>query len=50
MGILRKRCGRKKVEETGSWRRLDYIMRSLMICTPHRILFGGDQIEKNKLD
>jgi len=25
-----------------------YIMRSLMICTPHQILFG-DQIEKNEM-
>ena len=46
--MLRKRYGRKRAEETGNWRRLDYIMRRLMIFTPHRILFGGDQIGKNK--
>jgi hypothetical protein len=26
----------------------NYVMRSLMICTPHPI-FSGDKIEKNKL-
>ena len=47
--MLRKRYGLRRVEETGNWRRLGYIMRSLMICTPHRILFGGEQIGMNKL-
>jgi hypothetical protein len=47
--MLRNRSGCKRVEQTGNWRRLDYIIRSLMICTPHRILFDGDQIGKNKL-
>jgi hypothetical protein len=46
--MLRKRFGRKRAEETGNWRRLDYIMRSFVICTPHRTLFGGDQTGKNK--
>jgi hypothetical protein len=35
--------GPKRVEVTGSGEK--YIMRSLMICTPHQILFG-DQIKK----
>ena len=30
--VLRGICGHKRGE--------NYIMRSLMICTPHRILFG----------
>ena len=47
--MLRNKFGCKRVEETGNWRKLDYIMRSLMICTAHRILFGGDKIGKNKL-
>ena len=44
--MLRKKSGRKRVEKTGNWRRLDSIMRSLMICTSHRIQPGGDQIGK----
>ena len=37
--ILRRIFGPKRDEVTGEWRKL-YIMRSLMICTPHPILLG----------
>ena len=47
--MLRKRFWCKRVEDTGNWRRLDYIMRSLMVRTPHRIIFCGDEIGNNKL-
>ena len=36
--MLRRMFGPKRDEITGS--REKYIMRSLMICTPHQILFG----------
>jgi len=36
--VLRRIFGTKRDEVTGS--RENYIMRSLMICTAHRILFG----------
>jgi hypothetical protein len=36
--VLRTIFGPKRDEVTGSGE--DYIMRSLMICTPHSILFG----------
>ena len=35
---LRRIFGPKGDEGTGEWR--NYKMRSLMICTPHQILFG----------
>jgi hypothetical protein len=35
---LRRTFGPKKDKEQGSGE--NYIMRSLMICTPHQILFG----------
>ena len=31
------------------WSEEDYIKRSFMICTPHKILFGGDRIKKNEM-
>jgi hypothetical protein len=37
-GVLRRIFGPKRDEITGSGEK--YIMRSLMICTPHQILFG----------
>jgi hypothetical protein len=36
--ILRRIFGPKRDEVTGEWRKL-YIMRSLIICTPHQISF-----------
>jgi len=36
--VLRRIFGHKRVEMTREWR--NYIMRSLMICVPHSILFG----------
>jgi len=36
-GVLRRICGPKRVEVTVEW---SYIMRSLMISTPHPILVG----------
>jgi hypothetical protein len=36
--VLRRIFGPKRDEATGEWRH--YIMRSLMVCTPHPILFG----------
>jgi hypothetical protein len=36
--VLRKIFGPKRDEVTGNWR--NYIMRSLMICTVHPVLFG----------
>jgi hypothetical protein len=36
--VLRRLVGPKKDEVTGSGE--NYIMRSLMICSPHEILFG----------
>jgi hypothetical protein len=36
--VLRKVFGPKRDEVTGSGE--NYIIRSLMICTPHEILFG----------
>jgi hypothetical protein len=36
--VLRRIFGRERDEVTGSGE--NYIMRSLMICTPHPILFG----------
>ena len=48
--LLRGIFGPKREEVTGEWRKLhneelkgseeNYIMRSLMICTAHPILFG----------
>jgi len=35
--MLRRILGPRMDEVTGEWR--NYIMRSLMICTPHQILF-----------
>ena len=35
--VLRRMFGPNRYEVTGEWRKL--IMRSLMICTPHQILF-----------
>jgi len=37
--LLRRIFGPKRYEVTGE-RKKNYIMRSLMICTPHPILFG----------
>jgi len=37
--VLRRIFGPKRDEVTGEWKK-NYIMRSLMICTPHSILFG----------
>jgi hypothetical protein len=37
--MLRIIFGPRRDEVTGEWREL-YIMRSLMICTPHPVLFG----------
>jgi len=37
--VLRRSFGPKRDEVTGEWRE-NYIIRSLMICTPHPILFG----------
>jgi len=36
--VLRRMFGPKRDEVTGEWR--NCIMRSLMICTAHPILFG----------
>jgi len=36
--VLRRIIGPKRDEVTGEWR--NYIMRSLVICTRHPILFG----------
>jgi len=36
--VFRRIFGSKRDEVTGEWRR--YIMRNLMICTAHQILFG----------
>jgi len=36
--VLRRIFGPKRDEVTGKWRRVNN--RSLMICTPHPILFG----------
>jgi len=36
--VLRRIFGPKRDEVTGEWG--NYIMRSLMICTAHQILFG----------
>jgi hypothetical protein len=35
--VLRRIFGPKRDEVTGEWR--NYIMRRLMMCTPHPILF-----------
>jgi len=35
--VLRRIFRPKRDEVTGEWR--NYIMRSLLICTPHQILF-----------
>jgi len=43
---LRRIFRPKRDEITGSGE--NYIMRSLMICTPHQI-FSGKQIEKNEM-
>jgi hypothetical protein len=37
--VLRRIFGPKRDEVTGEWRKL-YIIRNLMICTSHPILFG----------
>jgi len=37
--VLRRSFGTKRDEVTREWRE-NYIIRSLMICTPHSILFG----------
>jgi hypothetical protein len=36
--VLRKIWGPKRTEMTGWWKRL--VVRSLMIFTPHQIIFG----------
>jgi hypothetical protein len=36
--VLRGILGPKRDEASGEWR--NYIMRNLMICAPHPILFG----------
>jgi len=36
--VLRRIFGPKRDEVTGEWR--NYIMRILMICTAHQMLFG----------
>jgi len=36
--VLRRIFGPERDEVTGKWE--DYIMRILMICTPHPLLFG----------
>jgi hypothetical protein len=36
--VLRRIFGPRREEETREWK--NYIMRSLMVCTPHPILFG----------
>jgi hypothetical protein len=43
--VLRRILEPKRDEVKGSGE--NYIVRSLMICTPHQIIFG-DQIEKNE--
>jgi hypothetical protein len=37
--VLRRIFGPKRDEVTREWKK-NYIMRSLMICTPHPVLFG----------
>jgi hypothetical protein len=37
-GVLKKVLVSKRDEVTGEWR--NNITRSLMLCTPHQILFG----------
>jgi len=36
--VLRRIFGLKRDEVTGEWR--NFIMRSLMICTPHPVFLG----------
>jgi len=36
--VLRRILGPKRDELTGEWK--NYIMRNLMICTAHAIIFG----------
>jgi len=36
--VLRRIFGPKRDEVTGTWK--NYIIRTLMICTAHQILFG----------
>jgi hypothetical protein len=42
--VLRRIFGPKRDEATGEWRKLHN--ESLMICTPHQILFGRSNREK----
>jgi hypothetical protein len=44
--VLRRIFGLRREEVTGGGE--NYVLRSLMICTPHLILFG-DQIKKNEM-
>ena len=37
--VLRRVFGPKRDDVTGEWR--NYIMRSLIVCTDHPVLFGG---------
>jgi hypothetical protein len=36
--VLRRIFGPKRDEDTGEWRKLK--MKSIVICTPHPLLFG----------
>jgi len=36
--VLRRIFGPRRDDVTGEW--INYIMRSLMICTAHQLLFG----------
>jgi len=38
--VLRRIFGPKRGDVTGEWRKLNYITRTLMTCTPHQKLFG----------
>jgi hypothetical protein len=42
--VLRRIFGPKRDEVTGEWQ--NYIMRSLMICTPHPVLFSRPNREE----
>jgi hypothetical protein len=44
--VLSRLVGPKRDEVTREWR--NYIIRSLMVCTPHPI-FSVDKIEKNEM-
>ena len=42
--MLRRIFGPKRDWVTGEWKK--YIIRSLMICTPHQILFWRSNLEE----